>query len=158
MRVGVIAVALYLSVAGVSGVFAQDDTVTNLTQLAEGDGWNGGIYLPMVVPFQWQVSPFDWSAFRWADFSQLPSLGSLQAPTNFAKAHVYGVELLSIVMTKNLLTGETILQAAWGTDVVARVAGAGSYQPGPGWSPARVALQMWQQAKDCPECWGETDA
>jgi hypothetical protein len=92
------------------------------------------------------------------NFSQLPSLGSLQAPTNFAKAHVYGVELLSIVMTKNLLTGETILQAAWGTDVVARVAGAGSYQPGPGWSPARVALQMWQQAKDCPECWGETGA
>jgi outer membrane lipoprotein-sorting protein len=126
-------------------------TITNLDQLAQ-EAFSGdhSIYLPF-TPWQWQAYSLDGGQPFWVDCSALPCIDLLPVSTN-----LNGVALLAAVLTKNVLTGETLFQSGWSTDVVARIPAPSGYQPG-ALSEDRGVWWLWQQWTNCPDCWGESD-
>ena len=130
------------------------DTITNFAQLAE-EPFRGdhSIYLPL-TPWQWQAFSTDGGEPWWLDCSQLPCMDLLPASTNLnTSLQAHGVQVVGVLLTKNVLTGETTLQPDGSTDVVARIAAPSDYQPG-ALSEDRGVWRMWQEATNCPDCWG----
>jgi uncharacterized repeat protein (TIGR03803 family) len=127
------------------------ETITNLAQLAQ-EAFSGdhSLYLPF-TPWQWQAYSTDGGQPFWVDCSALPCIDLLPVSTN-----LNGVPLLAAVLTKNVLTGETLFQSGWSTDVVARIPAPSGYQPG-ALSEDRGVWWLWQQWTNCPDCWGEPD-
>jgi hypothetical protein len=60
---------------------------------------------------------------------------------------------MPVQLTLNILTGETTLQPDGSTNVVAVIAPPSDYQPG-AQSEAGCVWRWWQQAANCPDCWG----
>jgi len=134
---------------------AQDNRVaTNLADLAQ-QAFSGvhSIYLPF-MPWNWQAYSLDGGEPLWVDCSQLPCTDLFPVCTNL---QVHGVQLASVVLTKNVLTGEVTLQPNGATDIVARVGAPSDYQPG-ALSEDRGVWRLWQQWTNCPDCWGEPEA
>ncbi len=60
---------------------------------------------------------------------------------------------MPVQLTLNILTGETTLQPDGSTNVVAVIAPPSDYQPG-ALSEGGWVWRWWQQATNCPDCWG----
>ena len=128
---------------------AQDLFVTNLDQLvAEAYSGEHCIYFPF-IPLPWRAYSLDGGQPWWIDCSQFDCADLLTSPTNLPS----GVSVYPIVLTKNLLTGETTLQPDGSTNVVATVAAPSGYEPGV--LPEDASAWHWyQQLLDCPDCYG----
>jgi hypothetical protein len=127
---------------------AQDVLVTNLADLAE-QAFSGAhsIYISF-SPWEWHGYSLDGGLPFWVDCSALPCAELLPS-----SGDLKGVSLLHGVLTKNVLTGETVLQSEWSTNVIARIPAPSGYQPGVR-SEDRWVWWQWQQWTNCPDCWG----
>jgi alpha-tubulin suppressor-like RCC1 family protein len=128
---------------------AQDLYVTNLNQfVAEAYSIDHCIYFPQPLPPFWACSS-DGGQPWWADCSQVDCTNLLTSPTNL----VSGVTAYPVVLTKNLLTGETTMHSPGTTNVVATVPAPAGFEPGVLSEDASV-WQWYQQFLQCVDCWG----
>jgi hypothetical protein len=129
---------------------AQDAIITNLAQLAqEAFSDNNCLYLPS-MPWLWQAYANYSEQPWWLDCSQLSCGDLFQAPVDLSA----GVTGYRVLLTRNILTGEMILQADDSTNVLTRVAAPTDYQPGQLSSQDMWVWRGWQQSTNCPDCWG----
>ncbi len=130
------------------------ETTTNVSQLAQQLSKRDWLYSP-VLPWECQAYPTDGQPW-WTDFSQFPN--EFSPPATVALPEVYGVKLLPLRLTCNLLTGETIVRAEWSGEAIACIAPPADYQPGEAAAQDEIVLRMWQQWKKSAEEWdGEID-
>lgn len=130
-------------------VQAQDIVITNLAQLSqEAFSGNNCLYLPF-MPWQWQAYATWGGVPWWLDCSQMSCGELLQGPTNLT----VGVPAYGVVLTKNILTGETTLQADGSTDIVATIEPPNDYQPGQLSSQDAWVWRWWQESTNCASCW-----
>lgn len=131
---------------------AQYLTATNWVDLATQafDG-NHSIYLPWMAPGQWRAFSFYGEEPAWVCSDMLQACTNLSS-TNL-QLHGMTVTETRILLTKNVLTGTALVQSTDTTDIIASVAAPGGYYPGM-LSEDRGVLSMWQQATNCPDCWG----
>jgi hypothetical protein len=130
---------------------AQDMLVTNLADLAE-QAFSGGhsFYIPF-SPWEWHAYSLDGGLPYWVDCSALPCSDLLPA-----SGSLRGVALFSGVLTKNVLTGETLLQSEWSTNVIGQIPAPSGYQPG-ALAEDRYVWWLWQQWTNYPDSWGVPD-
>jgi len=136
---------------------AQDSmVVSNLVNLAaEAFSSEHGICLPWFMPWEWQAFSLDGGEPWWVDCSQVPCTNLPPASTDAsANALLYGVTLLPVQLTLNILTGETTLQPDGSTNVVAVIAAPSDYQPGTQLGYNAWVWREWQQVTNCLDCWG----
>ena len=144
---------LFLALAKVT--VAQDVTITNLAQLANvALSANYSLYLPW-TPWQWRAYSTDNGEPWWVDCSQLDCENLLSTSTNScATLQMHGVTVTSIVLTKNILTGEALVQSGCSTDVIASIAAPSGYEPGALLGENAWVWREWQQITNCLDCWG----
>lgn len=117
----------------VTTAVAQDSMlVTNLTGLAQqAFSPNHCLVLPWVTPWQYCGFSLDGGEPWWVDCSQVPCTDLPPASNNLsASAPTYGITLMPVQLTLNILTGETTLQPDGLTNIVAVIAPPSDYQPG----------------------------
>jgi hypothetical protein len=133
-----------LTAARAQGLF-----VTNLDQLA-AEAYSGEhCYYFAYVPLPWWAYSIDGSEPWWIDCSHFDCTNLLVAPTNL----VSGVTAYGVVLTKNLSTGDMIVQPLGSTDVVATATAPTGFVPGT--DPEDAATwTFYQQILDCPDCYG----
>jgi hypothetical protein len=136
---------------------AQDVTITNLAQLADvAFSANYSLYLPW-APWQWRAYPTDNGEPWWVNCSQVACSDLLSTSTNScATLQMHGVTVTSVILTKNVLTGETLIQSGCSTDVIASIAAPSGYQPGTQLGENAWVWREWQQITNCLDCWGLT--
>jgi hypothetical protein len=130
------------------------DTITNLAQLAQ-EPFNGvhSLYVPWTL-WQWRGYSIDGGEPWWLDCSQLPCLDLLPVSTNLTTSlQAHGVQVVGVLLTKNVLTGETTIQTDGSTNVLLNIPPPTGYQPGAR-SEDRGLWSYWQQATNCPGCFG----
>ncbi len=125
------------------------ETITNVSQLAQQLSKRDWLYSP-VLPWECQVYPTDGQPW-WTDFSQFPN--EFSPPATVALPEAYGVKLLPLRLTCDLLTGETIVRAEWSGEAIACIAPPADYQPGEAAAQDEIVLRMWQQWKQDAEEW-----
>jgi alpha-tubulin suppressor-like RCC1 family protein len=137
-----------------TGAQAQQ-TATNLADLAEqAFSSDHSFYLPW-TPWEWRAYSLDSGQPWWVDCSQLPCVDLFQASTNLStRLQINDVQFVSVLLTKNVLTGEMTLQADGSTNVLAVIAAPSDYQPGAQLGQNTWLWQEWQQMTNCPDCWG----
>jgi hypothetical protein len=134
-----------------TNLFAQVNTIaTNLADLAQ-QAFSGDncLYLPF-YPWLCQAYSNDGAVPWWVDCSQLSCAELFQGPTNVTM----GVPAYNVVLTKNILTGETTVRPDDATDIIARIEPPSGYQPGQLSSQDVWVWRLWQQWTNCPDCWG----
>ncbi len=134
-------------------VIAQDCAIaTNPADLAQ-QAFSGdhSLWLPN-EPWHWQAYSLDGGLPFFVDCSAVPCSALLPASTN-----LNGVDIFSIDLAKNVLTGEILFQSSWSTDVIARVEAPSGYQPGTA-SEDRGVWWEWQQYTNCLACWTDPGA
>jgi hypothetical protein len=143
------------ALAGVT--LAQDVTITNLAQLADmALSANYSLYIPW-RPWQWRAYPTDNGEPWWIDCSQVACADLLSTSTNLSGSpQLQGVPVASVVLTRNILTGETILQPDGATNIVAVIPAPSGYQPGTQLGENVWVWREWQQVTNCLDCWGLT--
>jgi alpha-tubulin suppressor-like RCC1 family protein len=154
MRKRVLPVLVLVGAAMAVTVWQQDASaqdglyVTNLEQLA-AEAFSGEhcYYFPF-LPLPWQAYSIDGGEPWWVDCTQIDCTNLLVSPTNLDS----GVTAYGVVLAKNILTGDTTIQPAGSTDVVATVAPPSGYEPGA--SSDASAWEFWQQLTNCPYCYG----
>ncbi len=146
---------LFLAFAGVT--LAQDVTITNLAELTKmAFSANYSLYLPW-TPWQWRAYPTDNGEPWWIDCSQVTCADLLSTSTNScATLQMHGVTVTSVVLTKNVLTGETLVQSGCSTDVIASIEAPSGYEPGTQLGYNAWVWREWQQVTNCLDCWGLT--
>src|SRR5579862_1216845 len=114
-RVKGLILVCFLAASVADHAMAQYLTATNWADLSQQafDG-SHSIYLPS-TPWQWQAYSLDGGLPFWVDCSQFPCAEFFQVSTNLQS---YGIQLASVVLTKNVLTGEVTVQPNGSTDIV----------------------------------------
>jgi hypothetical protein len=130
---------------------AQDLFATNLADLGEQTFSSEHSLWESFYPWDARAYSLSGDQWWWVDCNQLPCDDLFQVSTNLESC---GVRLAAVVLTKNLLTGETILQPDGVTDIVAVVPAPSGYQPGAGLGVNTWVWWQYREAVDCPECWG----
>ncbi|HXI84036.1 MAG TPA: hypothetical protein VNL17_08105 [Verrucomicrobiae bacterium] len=148
-----IAAAVPLEISAVAT--AQDTTITNLAQLADmAFSANHSLYLPW-MPWQWRAYSTDNGEPWWIDCSQVACADLLSTSTNScATLQVHGVTVTSVVLTKNVLTGETLLGSGCSTNVIASIDAPSGYQSGMQLGENAWVWRQWQQFTNNPDAWG----
>ncbi len=152
-RLKTIAVVFLSALFATTSMVAQDLTITNLNQLAQ-EAFGDSLYIPYSA-WQWQAFSLISGEPYWVDCSEVPCVSLVPASTNLS---AYGVQLIPVRLTKNILTGEILARSDLATDVVARIAAPSGYQPGQPSAQDAEVWRMWQQATNCPDCWGISGA
>ncbi len=146
------ALALGLAFTLVSShkALGQDATITNLYELTQA-AFSESFYIPFSLPCEWRAYSLNGGEPWWVDCSALPCSDLISASTNYTS---HGVDIVPVWLTKNVQSGETLMQSDWATDVVARVTAPSGYQPGQLSYQDGTVWRMWLQATNCPDCWG----
>ncbi len=155
LRLTLLSLICFLALAVAS--LAQDVTITNLTQLADvAFSANYSLYLPW-TPWQIQACPTDGGEPWWMDCSQVTCADLLSTSTNScATLQMHGITVTFVTLTKNILTGETLLSSGCSTDVIATIAAPSGYDPGTLLGENAWVWRQWQQITNCLDCWGLT--
>jgi hypothetical protein len=136
---------------------AQDMLITNLTDLAvQAFSANHSMYLPW-TPWQWQAYSLDDGQPWWVDCSQVVCGDLLSTSTNScATLQMHGVTVTFATLTKNIITGVTLLESGCSTDAVASIEAPSGYEPGTQLGYNAWVWREWQQMTNCLDCWGLT--
>ncbi len=134
---------------------AQDVTITNLAELVDvALSGNYSLYLPW-TPWQIEACPTDNGEPWWMDCSQMDCADLLSTSTNScATLQIHGVTVTFVTLTKNILTGETLLSSGCSTDVITTIAAPSGYDPGTLLGENAWVWRQWQQVTNCLDCWG----
>ena len=153
LRLTLLSLIFFFALAGVT--LAQDVTITNLTQLVDvALSGNYSLYLPW-TPWQIQAYPTDNGEPWWLDCSQMSCADLLSISTDScATIQMHGVTVTFATLTKNILTGETLLSSGCATDVVASIAAPSGYDPSTQLGYNAWVWRQWQQVTNCLDCWG----
>jgi hypothetical protein len=147
MRVGTIAMLAWLCAVGLNVVEAQTETITDPNQIVEA--FNGDVFsMPIDPPdFRaWLIDP----QFFWADFANLPE--QFSAALAESQEQLQGVTVLKLRLTRDILTGETLVEFPSSTNSISLAAPAGYSTNGVD-SASRSSLQVWRQYIE----WGALD-
>ncbi len=145
-----LALGLVLTLALSHKALGQDATITNLYELTQA-AFSESFYIPYSLPCEWRAYSLNGGEPWWVDCSALPCSDLVSASTNYTS---HGVDIVPVWLTKNVQSGETLLQSDSATDVVAHIPAPIGYQPGQLSSEDGTVWRMWLQATNCPDCWG----
>jgi hypothetical protein len=143
-----------LALEATSPAAAQYLTATNWADLVQQafDG-NHSIYLPWMEPGQWRAFSLGGGEPAWVSAEMLETCADL----TFTNLQLNGIAVAAtpVLLSKNVLTGDAVVQATDTTNIVSAIAAPSGYYPGM-FSEDRDILYEWQQVTNCPDCWGLT--